>query len=61
MAESKSEEQRNLLSTLRDISLICGVYLYFIGWTYEFYFFSHFGISLAAVEIPVYYFGSSPY
>jgi hypothetical protein len=56
MAQAPQEKSRDFLATLRDVSLICAVYLYFVGWVYEYYFLGHFGLALTSVEIPVYYF-----
>lgn len=47
---------RYLSATLRDLVLIIGVYLYFIGWTYSYYLLKHFGISLSSLDIQFYYF-----
>ena len=46
----------DLLSTIRNTSLVISVYLYFVGWLYAYYLFLEFGVSLHTVEIPVYYF-----
>jgi hypothetical protein len=48
--------EKSDLAAARDVSLILAVYLYFAGWTYQFYFLGHFGVALTALEIPVYYF-----
>lgn len=40
----------------KEIVVISSVYLYFSGWTYIYFLFDGFGISLHAVDIPFYYF-----
>lgn len=41
---------------VRNWIFIFAIYSYFTGWVYAYYLFSHFGLSLNAVEIPAYYF-----
>jgi hypothetical protein len=43
-------------SILRNVIFIAAIYCYFTGWTYSFYLFNHFGISINSVDIPFYYF-----
>lgn len=56
MRQADSTESGNLLSILRNVIFFIALYLYFIGWLYAYYVFSHFGISLDSVDIPFYYF-----
>lgn len=51
-----SSKSGDVFSTLRNLLLLIAIYLYFIGWTYVYYYYSHFGISLHSLDIPVYYF-----
>jgi len=52
----KSEAKNDLLAILRNVIFFVAIYLYFIGWTYAYYLYSHFGVSLYSLDIPVYYF-----
>ena len=56
MAKSDKNEKKDLPSILRNLVFFIAVYLYFIGWIYEFYYYRNFGIPLSALDIPVYYF-----
>lgn len=56
MEKDDSVGNRDLLAILRNVIFIIAIYFYFIGWTYAFYLFNHFGISLNSVDIPFYYF-----
>ena len=45
-----------MFAAIRDILVVIAVYAYFTGWVYAYGLYSHFGLSLNAVEIPVYHF-----
>jgi hypothetical protein len=45
-----------MLAAIRDILFVVAIYAYFTGWVYAYGLYSHFGLSLNAVEIPVYHF-----
>lgn len=47
---------QEIFAILRNVIFIAAIYFYFIGWTYSFYLFNHFGISINSVDIPFYYF-----
>lgn len=50
------DKKDDFLTVLRNFVFFLAVYLYFIGWTYFYYFYSHFGVSIYSLDIPVYYF-----
>ena len=52
----KTDEKNDLLTILRNLIFFVAIYLYFIGWTYCSYLYSHFGISLYSLDVPFYYF-----
>jgi hypothetical protein len=52
---------QDMLAILRNVILIQSIYIYFMGWTYAFYLFNHFGISLNSVDIPFYYYFAYSY
>ncbi len=56
MEKKNPAENHDLLAILRNVIFIIAVYFYFMGWTYAYYLFNHFGISLNSVDIPFYYF-----
>jgi hypothetical protein len=45
-----------VLAGIRDVLFVFAIYSYFAGWVYAYRLYSHFGLSLNAVEIPAYYF-----
>lgn len=45
-----------LLSLLKDALVPLGIYAYFTGFIYIYYFYNRLGISLSAVDVPFYYF-----
>jgi hypothetical protein len=49
-------QERLMFAAIRDILFVVAVYAYFTGWVYAYGLYSHFGLSLNAVEIPVYHF-----
>jgi hypothetical protein len=49
-------EAKGLLTILKDLAILVSVYLYFTGWVYHYYLFTHFGVSLSSLDIPIYYF-----
>jgi hypothetical protein len=51
-----SVEKSDSLTILRNLIFFVAIYLYFIGWTYSYYLYSHFGVSLYSLDIPFYYF-----
>jgi hypothetical protein len=53
---NKLNENSDLLMILRNLIFFVAIYLYFIGWTYSYYLYSHFGISLYSLDVPFYYF-----
>lgn len=38
-------------SNLRDILLVAGIYLFFAGWVYVYYFYEYFGLSSSGIKI----------
>ena len=52
----KDKPDDTVLSFLKNVILVIAVYAYFVGWTYAFYFYSYFGLSLNAIDIPFYFF-----
>jgi len=53
---SSPQDSVDLFSILRNVLFLLGVYLYWTGWNYAYYYFYHFGISLHVVQIPAYSF-----
>lgn len=53
---SPSSSSGDFLVALTGITPALAVYLYFLGVSYAYYLFSHFGLSLNSVDIPIYYF-----
>lgn len=49
-------QPKSTLEIVRNSAFIVGFYLYFIGWVYVYWLYSHFGISFTSLDIPVYYF-----
>jgi hypothetical protein len=45
------ENNKFSISDLRDLLIIAGVFLFFAGWIYIYYFYDYFGISLSLVSI----------
>ena len=56
MAPTDDDKKSDFVSVVSTAVLILGIYSYFFGWTYAYYLFDHFGISITAIEVPVYYF-----
>lgn len=52
----KDETKPTFSSNLKEIAFFIAIYLYFIGFTYVYYYYEEFGISLRALETPVYFF-----
>jgi Tfp pilus assembly major pilin PilA len=50
------QDKSPLLSTLKEVAFFVAIYLYFAGYVYFYYYYENFGISLNAIDIPVYYF-----
>src|SRR5258705_245203 len=54
MAKKETEESESFkvsLQDLRDILIIAGIYLFFTGWIYVYYFYDYFGIGLSLVNV----------
>ncbi len=49
-------EQLGTARAVQHTALILAIYCYFAGWVYTYHLFSHFGLTLSAIDIPVYYF-----
>src|SRR5262245_52471774 len=58
MSDNSSERPSNkaAITVIAEIVGLWVFYLYFGGWVYASDLFGRFGLSLAAIEIPVYYF-----
>ena len=55
--QAKSQHKiLSMIKIIRDLILIIAIYLYFIGWLYQYFVLDNFGISLNALNIPPYYF-----
>lgn len=52
----KDETKPTFSSSLKEIAFFIAIYLYFIGFTYVYYYYEEFGISLRALETPVYFY-----
>jgi hypothetical protein len=62
-AENPSADRNipTLFSVLRDVVLLVGIYAYFAGWIYVFYYYQEFDTPLSELEIPAYYFAVYAY
>jgi hypothetical protein len=54
-ASKANAEETPPLRLLRDLAVLLGIYCYFTGWIYTYYYYQHFGISMGSVDMPVYY------
>jgi len=45
------DDNRNILSIIRDLTIIIGIYLYFIAYVYVNTYYQHFGISTASLKL----------
>lgn len=50
------QDKPQFLPTLKEAAFFAAVYLYFAGYVYIYYYYNSFGISLNALDIPIYYF-----
>jgi len=46
-----TNKEKISISDVRDILIIAGVFLFFTGWIYNFYFYDYFGISISLVSV----------
>ncbi len=56
MDASGAEAKQEIMSIAKNVIFLVAIYAYFIGWVYAYFLFGHFGIPLASVEIPFYFF-----
>ena len=52
---SAINDSKELFLTFSNLILIIAVYLYFMGWVYIYFLFTHFGISMITLDIPFHY------
>ena len=53
---SNGDEKFSLLKRVAELTVLLAFYLYFAGWSYASELFASFGLSLNAIETPVYFF-----
>ena len=56
MGNASVSRKRDSVAVLRDVVFIVALYIYFCGWVYVYVVYTHFGVSLNALDIPFYYF-----
>lgn len=49
-------KNHSILAIVSELALLLGIYTYFTGWVYSYYFFHSFDITLGSLDIPLYYF-----
>jgi hypothetical protein len=54
--ENADNAPADFLKTVRDITFIIAIYLYFAGWIYIYRYFDFFGLSIRQVDMDFYYF-----
>jgi hypothetical protein len=59
MKEEDNNDEKGVISALLTPILIIdivAVFLFFLGWTYIYFLYHHFGVNVHALDIPIYYF-----
>ena len=56
LEEDQETSPSPVFSSFKELAFGLGIYTYFLGWIYAYYYFLSFQITLASLDIPVYYF-----